>query len=289
MQRFAWRSRRSIRNKARSLLTMLGIVIGVAAVIVTVAIGTGARVSVQQQHQRARLESDRRAARQRHHDRSARRARRRIDADARRRDRDCTACPGVAAVSPVVTCARKSSPAETTGRRSISGVAPDLHVHSLVAHRERPLLLAKRSRLDRQSCGARANRRAAALLATANPDRSDDRDQGRTVHGDRHAGSARAERNGPRPRRHGPDPLYLGDGAPHRSDHRQSAHGFGGERRSHRRRTDRNDDAARTAPPHRRAAAGRLSSAQLAVDRAGRLRNRNRDGTAAWPASRPYR
>src|SRR5580692_6556247 len=35
-----------IRNKARSLLTMLGIVIGVAAVIVTVAIGSGARTSV---------------------------------------------------------------------------------------------------------------------------------------------------------------------------------------------------------------------------------------------------
>ena len=37
-----------VRNKVRSLLTMLGIVIGVAAVIVTVAIGSGARVSVQQ-------------------------------------------------------------------------------------------------------------------------------------------------------------------------------------------------------------------------------------------------
>jgi putative ABC transport system permease protein len=36
-----------IRNKARSMLTMLGIVIGVAAVIVTVAIGVGARTSVQ--------------------------------------------------------------------------------------------------------------------------------------------------------------------------------------------------------------------------------------------------
>ncbi len=36
-----------LRNKARSLLTMLGIVIGVAAVIVTVAIGSGARASVQ--------------------------------------------------------------------------------------------------------------------------------------------------------------------------------------------------------------------------------------------------
>ncbi len=36
-----------VRNKARSVLTMLGIVIGVAAVIVTVAIGSGARNSVQ--------------------------------------------------------------------------------------------------------------------------------------------------------------------------------------------------------------------------------------------------
>ena len=38
-----------LRNRARSLLTMLGVIIGVAAVIVTVSIGTGARVSVQKQ------------------------------------------------------------------------------------------------------------------------------------------------------------------------------------------------------------------------------------------------
>ncbi len=38
-----------LRNRARSLLTMLGVVIGVAAVIVTVAIGTGARTSVSNQ------------------------------------------------------------------------------------------------------------------------------------------------------------------------------------------------------------------------------------------------
>jgi putative ABC transport system permease protein len=35
-----------LRNRSRSLLTMLGVVIGVAAVIITVAIGTGARTSV---------------------------------------------------------------------------------------------------------------------------------------------------------------------------------------------------------------------------------------------------
>jgi putative ABC transport system permease protein len=38
-----------VRNRSRSLLTMLGVIIGVAAVIVTVSIGVGARVSVQQQ------------------------------------------------------------------------------------------------------------------------------------------------------------------------------------------------------------------------------------------------
>jgi putative ABC transport system permease protein len=38
-----------IRNKSRSLLTMLGVVIGVAAVIITVAIGTGAKSSVADQ------------------------------------------------------------------------------------------------------------------------------------------------------------------------------------------------------------------------------------------------
>jgi len=43
--RLAWQA--LVRNKTRSLLTMLGIVIGVAAVIVTVAIGAGARISVQ--------------------------------------------------------------------------------------------------------------------------------------------------------------------------------------------------------------------------------------------------
>ena len=38
-----------VRNRSRSLLTMLGVVIGVAAVIVTVAIGTGAKTSVANQ------------------------------------------------------------------------------------------------------------------------------------------------------------------------------------------------------------------------------------------------
>ena len=37
------------RNKMRSVLTMLGIIIGVAAVICSVAVGTGASNQIQQQ------------------------------------------------------------------------------------------------------------------------------------------------------------------------------------------------------------------------------------------------
>ena len=44
----------ALRNKSRSLLTMLGIVIGVAAVIVTVAIGVGSAHVGSTEHQRAR-------------------------------------------------------------------------------------------------------------------------------------------------------------------------------------------------------------------------------------------
>ena len=39
-----------LRNRSRSLLTMLCVVIGVAAVIISVAIGTGARTSVSDQN-----------------------------------------------------------------------------------------------------------------------------------------------------------------------------------------------------------------------------------------------
>ncbi|HEU4429054.1 MAG TPA: ABC transporter permease [Myxococcota bacterium] len=46
MWRLAWQAIR--RNKLRSALTMLGIVIGVAAVIAMVALGTGAQTAVKE-------------------------------------------------------------------------------------------------------------------------------------------------------------------------------------------------------------------------------------------------
>ena len=112
-----------LRNRSRSLLTMLGVVIGVAAVIVTVAIGAGARTSVSKD-QRAGQQSDHRAARQRHAKRRAHRQRRRIDADAGRRHGDRATCRTSRPFPRRSRCARRSSPAATTGRRPITGVAP---------------------------------------------------------------------------------------------------------------------------------------------------------------------
>ena len=45
--RIAWQA--IVRNRVRSLLTMLGMIIGVAAVVITISIGVGARVAVSQQ------------------------------------------------------------------------------------------------------------------------------------------------------------------------------------------------------------------------------------------------
>ena len=58
----ASRSRASRRNKLRSGLTILGMTIGVAAVIILVAVGNGSKLAVQAAHQRARLQRAARAA-----------------------------------------------------------------------------------------------------------------------------------------------------------------------------------------------------------------------------------
>ncbi len=123
-----------IRNKARSMLTMLGIVIGVAAVIVTVAIGVGARTSVQQSIASSGLKPNRHTTGQRDADRRAHRLRRCFDAYARRRPRHCEA-PG---------SGRRLTDgfAAHAGRRRREQLAdddygrrPDLHVHPFVAAR----------------------------------------------------------------------------------------------------------------------------------------------------------
>ena len=77
-----------LRNKMRSLLTVLGITIGIAAVICVVAIGKAGQARVEQQlnnlGRQLRLDRGRRTRRERR----AHRAARHEDADARRRRRD---------------------------------------------------------------------------------------------------------------------------------------------------------------------------------------------------------
>jgi putative ABC transport system permease protein len=112
-----------VRNKARSLLTMLGIVIGVAAVIVTVAIGVGARTSVQQSI--ASLGSNLIVVQPGSATQFG--ARTGFGGASTLTPADGLAIaqePGVAAVSPVVTVRTQAVAGENNWQTTVSGVAP---------------------------------------------------------------------------------------------------------------------------------------------------------------------
>jgi putative ABC transport system permease protein len=112
-----------IRNKVRSLLTMLGIVIGVAAVIVTVAIGAGARASVQQSI--ASLGSNLIVVQPGSVTQTG--ARTGFGGASTLTPDDGLAIaklPGVAAVSPTVTLRTQAVAGENNWQTTITGVAP---------------------------------------------------------------------------------------------------------------------------------------------------------------------
>ncbi len=257
---------------------MLGIVIGVAAVIVTVAIGVGARTSVQRSINSSGLEPDRRPAGQRHARRRPHRIRRRVDADAGRRPRD--------RASPRRRRRLADGHDSHAGRRRRKQLADDdrrrradLHVHSLVAARRRTgsstRTTWRRRRRSRCSGQTVVGELFPQRRLAARPDRHR---QGRSVHGGRHAQRARAERTRSGPGRHRPDSLYLGDGTPDGANDGQRADGLGGERDANRRRAAERHASARTAPPHRTAAGRRLSGAQPA----SRSRKRHRRPEPSW-------
>ncbi|HTX59568.1 MAG TPA: ABC transporter permease, partial [Verrucomicrobiae bacterium] len=111
------------RNKSRSLLTMLGIVIGVAAVIVTVAIGVGARVQVQSSI--ASLGSNLIVVQPGSITSSG--ARSGFGGASTLTPADGLAIaklPGVAAVSPVVTIRTQAIAGGNNWQTTVSGVAP---------------------------------------------------------------------------------------------------------------------------------------------------------------------
>ena len=112
-----------LRNRSRSLLTMLGIIIGVAAVIVTVAIGVGARVSVEQQINA--LGSNLLIVQPGSVTQSG--ARSGFGGASTLTPADGLAIaqlPGVAAVSPTVTVRAQAVAGNNNWQTSISGVAP---------------------------------------------------------------------------------------------------------------------------------------------------------------------
>ena len=119
------------------------------------------------EHQQPWLQPDRRAARQRHADRRARRLRRRLDANARRRARDREA-PGVAAVSPMVRVRTQVVAGENNWQTTIGGVAPTYTFIRSWPHRNRAILQRKRRGVGGEGRRPRADRRRPALSRTAN-------------------------------------------------------------------------------------------------------------------------
>ena len=104
------------RNKMRTMLTMLGMIIGVGAVITMVALGNGAQSDDRRAGQGRRHQHD-------HHQRRQLLARRRARAAGQRRRRSTRrrqalrSVPGVQYVAAGVKRAPRSSPAARTGRR----------------------------------------------------------------------------------------------------------------------------------------------------------------------------
>ena len=114
------------RNKMRSALTMLGVFIGVAALIAMVAVGQGANEAVRKQIESLGTNRGRDPARRGHDGRRARRLRQRLDADGER-------CAGDPARRSAVAQRRLSHPpdragavsATRTGRRISRASAPN--------------------------------------------------------------------------------------------------------------------------------------------------------------------
>ena len=103
------------RNKMRTVLTMLGMIIGVGAVITMVALGSGAQATIEEQVKAAGTNVinvnagnfTQGGVRQGHGMHDAHRGRRR---------RRCARSPASSTSRPASTRARRSSPATRTGR-----------------------------------------------------------------------------------------------------------------------------------------------------------------------------
>ena len=214
-----------LKNKMRTFLTMLGIVIGVAAVIVMVAVGYGAQSSIQKQigslgtnmimvmpgaSAAGRRESGRRHVQPPH----ARRMRRSSSARAccsRPSRRSCSRTRR--SISRRATGARASRASPRTTRRFATGRSSPALVHGGRRARHAQGGGARRHGGEEPVSGRRCRRPAGA-------------DPQRAVHRDRRAHVERSERRRHGRGRHHYRALHDGAGAPerprvHRPDHRQ--------------------------------------------------------------------
>ncbi len=215
-----------VRNKARSLLTMLGIVIGVAAVIVTVAIGVGARTSVQQSINS--LGSNLIVVQPGSVNQTG--ARGGFGTASTLTPDDGLAIaklPGVAAVSPMVSVRAQVVAGQNNWQTTIAGVAPTYTFIRSWASRPGPFF----NDSDVASA-AKVAVLGQTVIAELFPNGDSPLGQtviikGVPVHRDRDADRARSERSRARPGRHRLDSLYVGDGTPDRTDDGKLADGLG--------------------------------------------------------------
>ncbi len=239
-----------IRNKVRSMLTMLGIVIGVAAVIVTVAIGSGARVSVQQSINS--LGSNLIVVQPGSVTSSGARGGFGTASTLTPADGMAIAqLPSVSAVSPAVTVRAQVVASGNNWQTTVTGVAP---TYSFI--RSWPMasgtFFTENDVNDAAKVAVLGQTDVSQLFPNgANP-------IGQTILikgvpftvvgtlsalGQSSLGTDQDDTV--------LDSLYLGDATPHRPNDGQSADGLGHDIRRHRRGANRNDDAAGTTSSHR--------------------------------------
>ena len=229
-----------VRNKVRSMLTMLGIVIGVAAVIVTVAIGSGARVSVQQSINS--LGSNLIVVQPGSVTSSGARGGFGTASTLTPADGMAIAqLPGVSAVSPAVTIRAQVVAGGNNWQTTVTGVAPTYAqirtwpMASGTFFTENDVNDAAKVAVLGQTDVSRT------LPQRPKSDRADDPDQRRAVHRRRDAHAAGTKQPRHRSRRHGADSLHLGDAAHHRTNDGQPVDGFGHHHRRNRSGADRSD------------------------------------------------
>ena len=187
------------RNVMRTALTALGIIIGVAAVIVMMALGNGARASIEVADPHRRDEPDHRHAGVGHRRRASARAGRQNDADAGRCRRDRAArCQASRPCRPARPRARRSCRRWATGPRRFRARAPNCRPSGLVRSSAAASSPTPTSRARPRSRCLGVRRPRPAVRRRRGSDGRDDPHRQPAVHGGRRARRERGSRRSAR-------------------------------------------------------------------------------------------